>query len=691
MFNIDHNLTAFIVAVRSKKSLKCTSEGLWSFVNPVVHWFQRLLGRSENSELALLRGFRNALARLETIPIRFLEDGVRSPQVINYQLYVVAAEALVERAAHFSSKSVLLERLALMRDLVALRYRLEEVNGGLNPAEPSEELLCSLTRLAKDWKLSSPLFHNRTLSQLDKHILREACQYTEFVKIMLVDRCLLEVFLIWALRDRISIHPFIQYPSLQKEIFAAGLNGRIGRMGGDLLKIQLVRNPQQPTGVMEKVVTLPFEGREITLLNPRRVVLFRGNYALTIAEIFEVFKDKEYKPGNLEFMADGIVNWNDHFWGWWDEDAQSYHMVDLEQEEWWKQLPLHEVLTLKQAREKYGAHLDGRQWNFATIATRVHQDLDPEHSHAYTSIAIPLGDSRYAIYPFGKYAFRFPSSFIEAVKTLADTVEATVAYPDENVYYTQRQRTRLSYAFTEAQGLAYMDSVRKDMISSRGGNFVYQLEAENCAKWVQNKMEDVLGRSQTPNLFRIAYLECQPRGFMGVMFAIVKSLPLEWQTPITLLCHLPFGAYRGKWIWEHGKRVWKSLTHHAFWEDTTAYLPAMLYKKQEEGIIRRCVAGGLRYTAARIQESYEELALHFELACRGIVAAVAKRFQPLTLLVRANHLGSFQTGDQPFGISQRGSNSGTLQPHTVGMVLAHSKGLQQLNNLFPCIAKYTNS
>ena len=630
MFNIDHNLHAFIYAVRQKKALTCTSEGLWNLESCFVSWIRHLFGFTEHREATLVRGFRKCLERLEKVPVRFMQNRVQvAPQVVDYQSYISAGEALLERTKGCVSRKAVQERTALMRSVVALRYRLEGVNGGLNPADPSQDLLDNLIQVTEDWKLSKPLFHTKTLSQSDRNILLEACQYPEFIKIILAEKSLLEEFLTWAIRDRISILPFITYPHTQKKIMQSGLNGRIGRMGGDSLKTQIIRNEQHPTGVLEKIVTLPFEGHEISILDDQRVVLFRGNYALTIGEIFELFKNKKYGPGNLEFMAEGIVNWNEHFWGWWDEDAQRYQTVDLSQEEWWKQLPIHEILTLKQVREKYGNHLDGRQWNFATIATRLTSTLDPENSHAYTSVAIPLGDSRYAIYPFGKYAFWFPPTFLEAMKNIAETVDATVAYPDENVYYTHRQRTRLSFALSEEQGKSYMESVKRDMNLSRQGNFVYQIESENCAKWAQGKMEEIVGHYRVPNLFQIAYLDLEPTGLLGFLYAMVKSLPSRWQISVTTFLHLPLGATKGKWIWENGKRVWKSLTHHSFWQDTITYHPGVLYNQQERGLLGRYVASGVRFTTELVRESYHSLQIRLVVFGRFMVSSLAKRLRAI--------------------------------------------------------------
>ncbi len=67
-------------------------------------------------------------------------------------------------------------------------------------------------------------------------------------------------------------------------------------------------------GVVEKVVTLPFEGVEHSILNGAHVITFRGNYRLSIDQIFALFKEKSVRVGSLEYLARGISNWNCHKW-----------------------------------------------------------------------------------------------------------------------------------------------------------------------------------------------------------------------------------------------------------------------------------------------------------------------------------------------------------------------------------------
>lgn len=636
MYNILNNLHSFIGELVKKRPLICTYEGYF-FIECRLTSFVRKLFRLEEHRLkSLASGFRICLGETEKIPVQFSEiDNEAAHQPVDFQLLIKAGNLIFEQMSSCTSASSRHERAALKRAIVGLKYRLEGANGGLDPSPSSEGILDSLLEAAKDWKLSQPSFSHRSLSSSEILILQQACQYPEFVDILLHNPELLDRFLVWALRDRIDIRPFIEYPSLQKKINECELNGRIGRMGGKQLKIQRVHN--QEDSILEKVVTLPFEGQDISILDEERFVLFRGNYALTVKEIFDIFKNKKYRAGNLEFMADGIINWNAHHWGWWDEDKQEYHKVDLSQDEWWTQLPTLEILSLQEAREKFGSHLDGRQWNLATIATRQWENLNFEGAHAYMSIAIPVGEGRYAVYPFGKYTFHFPSSLLKAFIRSCETTDATVAYPDENVFYTHRQKTRYSYALSEEQGRNYLELIKRDMLLSRSGNLVYQIHSDNCALWAQKKVEQIIGN--VPNLFQMPFLDSDPRGFMAFLFGSIKALPKKWQLPVTLFLHIPLGAYRGKWVWENGKRIWRSLMSHEYWNDTKLFHPALLHKQQEEGILGRYVSMGVTLSGAIIRQEYSAFKKELVRLAYSFLPTIVKPFQSLSKLSYAifNH------------------------------------------------------
>jgi hypothetical protein len=593
--SIEESINAFNHALMAGKFLVCDSQGYW-FTNKWGNYFLRMMSFEEKSLINAAKAVCKILESLEKAPVCFSNHSNQpSIQIIDFQSYIFASQALLKRLKVFSSKNSVFARDTLNRLLVGLLYRLEGVNGGLDPVPASPEIIDQLALLALEWKLNQTVFKHKYLTITDNIVMQEVCQYPELIHIILANDFLREEFFLWTLRDRISVRSFIEFPAIQRKLVDCSLNGRIGRLGGHFLKIQK-KAADEVEGSFWKILTLPFEGKDISILDEQKIVLFRGNYGFTIAQVFKVFKNKHCETGNLEFMAEGIINWNTHLWGWWDEKLQEYQKIDLGQPMWWKQLPVLEVLTLKQARSKYGKHLDGSHWNISATATRQSPTLDYRESHAYSSIAIPIEKGNYIVYPFGKFATRFPATLLNAFANLGETSEATIAYPDENIFYTHRQRTRFSYALTKEQGLKCMELIKQDMLSALQGDFIYQIQSENCAKWSYKLIEKVMGIHRVPNLFQMPFLDSEPEGIMKMLFICVKSLPKSWQIPVTTFCHLPLGATKGRWIVEQGRRVWKSLTHHSFWADTLIYHPALLHKQQEVGVLGHYVAAGVTGT-----------------------------------------------------------------------------------------------
>lgn len=625
MFKIAENIGKFLKALKCDKCLSVSAEGEFFVTYHPLRLIKAWLGWDRSSWIDLSREFRRVLWHLESIPVYFHTEGQKVGQLADFGAFIETGELLLRKLITFKHTQALHEKASLERLLIGLLYRLEAVNGGLSESkqicQSQYEALCAS---AAQWKEQQVVFHDHSLSTEDEEILRETCRYPRFVTLALQDSTLLEMFFTWVLRDRISVRPFIEYPYIQEKLNLFQLNGRIGRMGGDLLKISKVQVPEDAPQMIQKILTLPFEGKDISILNDQRCVVFRGNYVLSILDVYHEFARKVLGESNLEFLREGFINWNAFRWGWWDEDQKKYQLVDLEKEGWWKELPTIEVLTLKQVREKFGPHLDGRQWSIAAIATRQRANLDFEGAHAYSSIAIPIGQGRYAVYAFGKYSVKFPQDLLRAFLNIGQTSEATIACPDENVFYTHRQRSHYCLTISEKQGLAYLESVKKDMLIARAGNLVYQIESENCAKWAHQKIESIVGAHRIPNVFQMPFLRSQPNGVMLKLFDAIKSLPDPWPMRITLGFHFFLGGYKGLWIWEEGKRSWKSLIYHPFWDDTVIYHPSMLHKQQEIGLIRRSVPQGVTFSKEVLQESYHDLYHKMVIFGKSVLKACMK-------------------------------------------------------------------
>lgn len=586
MFNIKYHLPTFIRELKRGTPLRVSLDGDFYVENFLQKSIRRIFKLDQRRLIDAASAFYYQLNALESVPVQFSESQV---QEVNFSLYVEAGQLLLDKMHPYQSRKAVRVRKQLERAVVALLYRLEGENGGFNPGEPDEGLFHQLLHAAQVWKLTQPIFPEKRLEANEKTQLYDVSRYPFFANLVLQDEELAEELFVWILRDGIDVRPFIEFPHQQWKINRYALNGRLSRLGGKDLAVQKVDHENG----LEKVLTLPFEGQPISILDETKSVLFRGNYGLTIREVFEIFDYKRIEAGNLEYMADGIINWNAHHWGYWDADLKDYVRIDFEKDAWWRDLPVLDHMNLQQAREMFGNHLTGKEWNLALISTRISQDLDFENAHAYTSISAPQGDGSYIVYTLGKFTFTFPETLLQALMNIGETAEATVAYPDENAFYTHRRKTRYSYAISETEARRYFESVKKDMLLSREGNLIYQIESENCAKWSYEKLIDAVGQQRVPEIYSMPFLDSEPHGVMERVFDVLKSLPLKWQIPVTTFIHFLLGGYKGRLIIENGRATWKSLTHHEFWDDTVIFHPSMLYKQQEEGNIGRFVHAGI--------------------------------------------------------------------------------------------------
>lgn len=568
------------------ETLKNFIEGITPKEGRVKKFLRNFFHAEEQRHFSLARSFIKHLDLLEKIPISFEEKPKN-----NFETYLDAGELILTSLQTIKSKKA--ERIGhnLKRRLIALQYRLEAKNGGLDPLNTIdlnsyEELL----EIGAVWKCRQQIFFDKMLTAKDKKQLRQISRYPEFVKLVRDDHQLQDKLLTWALRDKIVVEPFIEYPHLQEKINENHLNGRLGALGGEHLRVQKIDG--------NKVVTLPFEGKDYSILDNEAVIILQGNYRLTVGEIFKIFKEKLNIPHNLEFFLDGIMNWNVNCHGWWSEEDQQYHSINLDLERWWEQLPDVEILTREEAQQAYGAHMNGSGWNVSAMASRGSMTLDLFENHAYIEIVIPK-DDLYHVYKFGKAATAYPVHPLERVMHICENLPASVCYPDDNFYFTHRQHVCHSFPITAEEGAKFMESIKHDIIRSREGNFVYQVESENCAEWTQEKLQEELGKERVPNLFMVPYLDSEPVGFLGKVLAFVKAFPRKVQKDLFMFLHLPLGAKRGRWIVHKDQKVWKSMTTHNFWKTGNIYLPAYLHKQLEKGIMP--VSGKVKFCDTTIR------------------------------------------------------------------------------------------
>ncbi len=579
---ITQSIQQFTDAVTKGETVSIDSAGRWKVDNFFITLFKRLISFGVPLIVPVALQFIKILDQLEETPIKF-----GAPQTLDFTSYLLASEALLRRLNLSMDSTAIRAKNKLLRRIIALRYRLEPENGGEGPELSEPATFTQILNLAAKWKKDQDILYCKELNSLDHEKLAEAARYKLFAERLLHDQDLCNLFFAYLLRDHLESDFFIQFPALHEKLLSSSLQGRIGRMGGEFLKIVKVNISQEDlisnSISQEKNVTLPFEGTPHNILNPLTEVHLRGNYNLTINEVFEIFKNKYREVGNLEFLAEGISNWNAHKLGWWDDRRKKFELLSLIKKDWWKVLPLFEVISKEEARKRYGNHLNGTSWSAAATATRGAATLDYDNSHAYLELIMPRGGDRYAIYDFGKTATKFPTTFLESVGMFCHTVIATVAYPDENVFYTHRQHSQHSIPLNQRQGHQILELIRLDLIKARAGNFVYQIESENCAKWLHEKLEAVVGKLH--NIFTMKLLNTEPIGFVRWIFDGIKILPESWQVPVLMFFHYLLGAYQKTIIFENNSYIVKSLSKHTFWKTGEVFLPAFLHQQRQIGVL----------------------------------------------------------------------------------------------------------
>lgn len=598
--SLEKTASEFIEALHAGKPLTIDSHHCWH----VLSITDRLLLGGNSYLKVLCQKLVAQFDELEATPVLFSPKG---EQLVNFNSYMQIGYALkTYMEEHNPLASDLIDLLEIR--LIALKYRLEKINGGEDQTFGPSTLFGRLLFYAEQWKRKNPLFWSKELTQFDYSRLTEARSYEDFVALLIQKPRLRDQFFSWILRDGISAAPYIQYPALCQTLIDSNLNGRIGRIGNEYLKI--VKYPYgYETMSLQKLVTLPFEGGDVNILDKEGEVLLSGNYHLKIKDIFDMFAHKEATPGNVEFFALGITNWNTHCLGWWNAHSKRYELTDMDQPDWWLQMPITEILTLQEARRRYGMHLDGKQWVAIAQACRQYLNMNYEKTHAYLEVAIPLGNGGYSIYDFGKFATTFPFSLWSRSTFAVITHAATIAYPDENLYLTRRQHLGFAFDLSPDQGIILMDAIRQDILAARQGHIVYQLAVDNCGRWIQERLGDALGSDKIPNLFRTNLIEAEPTGIAGFCYRWIKCLlPKKLHSKMLSWILFPFGAWKGKWtVDKAGQRKWVSMLSSSYWEDGIVYMPSFLHKQMETGSIE-----AIPETAEQARDADQGLYTHWD-------------------------------------------------------------------------------
>lgn len=474
--------------------------------------------------------------------------------------------------------------------LEALAYRVTALKSRLKNVEENDHTkFDEIIALAESWKKAQPIYGGESLTRSERILLESLKKYPEFAKCLLKKKSIQHSFFEWTLGYQNNVEVFIQFPNLIDRINTSNLAGRIGRFGPDVLQIQQDDN--------SKIVTLPFfDGKEacrVNVLDESQKVTLNGHRILTVAEVFKVFANKDITPGDIEFFGlDGFRSWNTREFKYFDYSKNKWMKINFDHHEWWKHLPLLEILTKESVEERYGKPLESGQCLVSAKASRQTPDHVLEDQHGYMDVVIPMGEDFYAIFPFGKYLNFFPSTTWEKIKCIMDTGKARIAYPDDNTYYMMRQHASYSEVLTDDQGRQLMNLIKEEIVHSLNGNRIFQFRSENCAHWVQTILQKINGIT-IPNLFCVPFIRIAARNtFLSKVISTICNAPQRIQPYLLDAFELTLGSSRGVTVNENEKPTFKSVRQSTQEMNRQFFQPSALHEQISQNKLNGVVRAG---------------------------------------------------------------------------------------------------
>ncbi|MCB1113777.1 MAG: hypothetical protein KDK62_03385 [Chlamydiia bacterium] len=434
-----------------------------------------------------------------------------------------------------------------------------------------------LIELAKAWKASQKYLIFSDLTEKETLRLKKADKFPEFFQNLIASKPLREAFFEWLIRDNNVFEVFVYFPKIALRLLRANLSARIGVAKREALKI---------SKSLPKELYILVEGSYEPILDEEQKVTFKNNYQLSWKEIFNIFENKIYDGGNLEFMQEGIINWSPLKLGLWNPERHDWDRVDLSLQYWFRSLPLFKTLSASEVKQRYEVSPKPHEWIVSAVATRGSRNLDFNNTHAFLELAIPDQKGQWSFYDFGKVAKKFPKNLVQLLGMLCRLTPATISYPDENIFYTFRQEGKIAFVITPEEGYQLLESIKNDLNKAKAGNFLYQIETENCAKWVYETLKKALKTDKLKSFFWMPLLETEAGGFLGAVFRMIAKMPKLWQIPAMKVGHMLAGSLQTTVIKEGGTSLVKSVFKHDFSTHGYVFLPALLVHKQEATLLK---------------------------------------------------------------------------------------------------------
>lgn len=529
MFNLETHPRELILALQTDHSIGVNQKGEW--------WKQDWKGRLIRKIEPIDRSFNRLLLtkicaifkNLEKEKVYFTQDDqLDRTQDKPFQDYLKLSTILLKKFENHTHLNPEVNELRYYK--VALQYRLK--------IHLSEQVMTdSLKQDFQEWKKLHPMKGNREMNQHERVSLDQVSYYPLFLECLNLDCVLRHKFFNW-IAEGADTESFILFPFTVDRLIWNHVSKVFAHHGSHHLKVEMKNVAHRKF----RDLTMLFEGRRESIINEEKVICFRHDYALTIKEIFYVFRKRAEAFGNIEFSpSNGFINWNPIKLGSYNPLTEDYHLIDLERKSWIDQLEPMAVYSSEEAKSLFkdleGKELpfDGKHWMAGVIGTNAHEEISAKDSHAYLGLLIPQENQTYYYYPFGKFAQEFPpelpetlnsffkrlSAIFKSIRVLLDYVKGGIAYPDENIR-NNRFSHAIYFSFSPEEGGQILEKIREDLLKARRGEFYFQYLKKSCIHWSFEVLRSKLPKPHVYEISGIEFLQVKTEGVLGALYRFLN-------------------------------------------------------------------------------------------------------------------------------------------------------------------------
>lgn len=512
------------------RSVVCDDQGhfhresrLTSIIRRCVHFiFRDLFGWEARKHLGWLKGLVCVFDYVEQNPGTINKSQLRS--------YFKTARTVKTVLRHNKSLKVKEMLLELKLKKMALKYRLgDRYKTKYNKVDPDSKLFQKLKTQAEAWKKTQIAYKSHELTASESHQLETITCYRKWAALLKDHSDLQTKFFDWALLAKNNVDIFVQFPKITTKLTTCGLADRIGKYGGQDLQIEKI----QRDGRSYKDVTLPFEGKRESILNETKEITLAYDYKLTLGEIFQIFKNRRFRVGNLEYFGggQGITNWNPNEWGAFNPAKNDYERIDVNDPDWLRTAPFSEEITGEEAQQrfedKHGEKLlfNSHDWVFTVLANNQFAHINLTGAHTVLCIAPPMENGKRKLYYLSKFPWDFPDFEKEKKKYVRlgfDTVKGAIQLPDENFYQIRRDQETISWRASEGDAQIVLKRIANDRKKIEKEAFHFQILIYNCTDWVFKKLRHIVTPEERDDVSAMNLRDARPEGFARKIIKMPK-------------------------------------------------------------------------------------------------------------------------------------------------------------------------